>query len=144
MDTLDNTVYNDPAHGGQLPPDVESQMRSTTPWMRFIAIIGFIGIFLMIGISIVTMIYNPQPRTMGAFVGYLLMAVIMFFPFLFLMQSANYFKGYIVKRDHHSLLRSFVKQKAYWRYMGIFMVVYLVILLIAIVLGIIAAGSAMM
>ena len=144
MDTLDNTVYNDPLHGGQLPQDVESQMRSTVPWMRFIAILGFIGLFVMIGISIVSMIYSPQPRTMGMFVGYLIMGVILFFPFLFLAQSAKYFNGYVLKRDHNALLRAFKKQKAYWRYMGIFMVVYLVILVAAIVFGIFAARSAMM
>ena len=147
MDTLDNPVYNDPLNpinGGQLPADVESQMKSTTPWMRFIGIVGVILLFLMLAISVMGMINDPEPRTMGMFIAYLIGGIIMFFPLLFLMQSAKYFKGYVVKRDHNFLLRAFMKQKAYWRYMGIFMVIYLALVVIGLVFMIVAASSSMM
>lgn len=144
MDTLDNTVYNDPVSGGQLPPDVEMQMKATTPWMKFIAILGFVGLFIMVAISITTMVISPQPQTMGMFAGYLIGAVVLFFPLLFLVQSASSFNGYLEKRDHHELVRAFSKQKAYWRYMGIFMIVYLVIVIAGIIFGLLAARSAMM
>lgn len=144
MDTLDNTVYNDPVNGGQLPPDVESQMKSTTPWMKFIAILGFVGLFIMIAVSVTSMIMSPQAQTMGMFVGYLIAAVVLFFPLLFLVQSVSSFNGYVARRDHSELVRAFSKQKAYWRYMGIFMIVYLVIVIAGIIFGLLAARSAMM
>lgn len=122
-------------------------------WARFLSIVGFISLGLLVVLGIATSATLSRmsdaygaPRGMGTAVGttsavlYIIMAVIYFFPLLYLFRFANAMQAALRANDQERLTVSFQNLKSCLRYVGILTVIALVFMLIAIVM--VMAGMA--
>lgn len=119
---------------------------ATRPWVKFLAILGFIGIafmfiaalFVMFGSRLIPT--QPGGQAFGAFMAflYILFAALYFMPCLFLYRYSRAIAA--IPGSGQSALEDALKnQKSFWKFMGIVALVILSIEVIAIVIGILAA-----
>lgn len=112
-------------------------LREIGKWAKFFAILGFIGIGFMVlgglffgtfmgrlgGGAMGAGMVGMAPGIMGAI--YVIFAVIMVVPMIYLNKFANYISVAINSNDNHSLEMAFEKFKSYYKYIGIFTIVIL-------------------
>ena len=129
----------------------ESQihLRETKQWANFLAIIGFIfiGLIVVMAFSVGAIFSSIGPGfdgfPMALFGGiYLLMAIVYFFPVLYLYKFAEYMGKALSGKNPVDLNASFRNLKAHYRYIGILMVImlslYIIGIIIAAIIGIAA------
>jgi hypothetical protein len=138
-----------------IEPSILEYLSETARWGKFLSILGFImcGILLLAGIIIPPMLsrvsvpmMGGQARMMaGMSVGvmiflYLIIAVIYFFPCLYLFLFSRDMKLAIASEDQFKLTESFKNLKKMFKYIGILTIVflsfYVLILGIAVIAGI--------
>jgi len=77
---------------------------------------------------------------MGYFAGmgfvYLLLAVVLFFPNLFLIQYSNLLKRFSTDKSPADFELAMAKQKQFWMYVGILSIIYIAIIIIAVLFGV--------
>jgi uncharacterized membrane protein YjgN (DUF898 family) len=119
-------------------------------WGKFLAIIGFIvcGLIIIVGIymaSAASEVNRAFSRygsgssfsgmgTMMAVV-YIIVALIYFFPCLYLLRFSNHMKAALAADDQSSLTASFQNLKSMFKFVGIFTIVILSIYILAFILG---------
>jgi hypothetical protein len=101
-------------------------------WAMFLSIAGFvfIGIMVVFGFSIgfIFKAFDPEadmpgfPMFIFGFF-YLVMAVIYFFPILFLFRFSFYTKKSILENDNSALVVAFNNLKSHYAFIGILMVI---------------------
>jgi amino acid transporter len=128
-------------------------LRSAAPWMQFIAIVGFVfcGLMVLAALSILFSFaqapaYHPgwnyrELQQMGMVIGviYLISAVVMFFPNLFLVKYSRGIKTFLNSNEISDLNYGFKMQKNFWLFVGIMTIIYIGIILLTIILAIFAA-----
>jgi len=72
---------------------------------------------------------------------YVIIAVVIFFPQLFLVQYSNALGRYTRDKNPADLENALKKQNAFWMYMGILMIIYLAFFVIALLAGGLTAFS---
>lgn len=143
-----------------IDPITKAHLNETAKWARFLAIVGFIflglmviaGIYLSMTVSSFESIdsspYGRNTSNMFAAMGvgmmifYVILAVIMLFPLLFLLRFANKIRHALAGNDQDVLNTSFQNLKAYFRYIGIVTIVGLAFYAIAILFAILGAAAA--
>jgi hypothetical protein len=117
-------------------------MRQTRPWVMLFAVLIFISLGFMVLGAIGMMVggaFMPQteggPPLMVMAVIYLVMALLYFFPALFLVRYAGAIGRLTSSRAAGDLEAALAHQKSFWKFVGI---VTLVAIVIAI-LGVVAA-----
>lgn len=126
-------------------------------WAKFLAIIGFIvcGIIVLAGIFAGSLMSSFSSSQYGEFGGwtnlggfgalaavfYVLIALLYFFPCLFLFNFAAKMKAALLADDQDTLNLSFQNLKKTFRFVGIVTIVVLSIYLLVFILGIIAAAT---
>ncbi|MFL5742064.1 MAG: DUF5362 family protein [Flavisolibacter sp.] len=138
-----------------IDPVTKSHLLETARWGRFLAIMGFIlcVLIVVLGVffgSLMTRIYNrdgiqPMPAGMNIVMAcvYLVIAVIYFFPCLFLFRFSSGIKLALNSNEQDRLNASFENLKSLFRYVGIMTIIILVIyglILIFAILGFAARG----
>lgn len=142
--------------GMQLSNAALDFLKESAKWSKLLAIVGFVGIGLMIVAAIfMGTIFSAMPSTQMAggpefplwilsFV-YLLMAALYFFPVYYLYKYATYTRSAIDTNDSSLLEKGIEKLKSHHKFLGIMMLVILslygIIFLIALIGGGIAAAS---
>jgi len=128
-------------------------LKDTSPWLRFIGILGYIGfgtICLMAVISLIVSIAVgeiPGLESLGAVSGIVLFlllgvfAAIVFFPAHFTYKFGSYIRNYINSNSTADLETAFKFNKLFWLVYGIITIVYLAFSILGIP-GIIAAIGA--
>lgn len=140
-----------------------SHLAEAGRWAKFLAIIGFIGcaFIVLIGLFFGSFIgmfssqyganpYNDISASGSGFgaamaVYYIVIALIYFFPCLFLFRFANKMKTALASNDQEVLNASFQNLKATFRFLGIItiiMLAFVVLAFIVVILGV-ATGSNM-
>ncbi|HUM66201.1 MAG TPA: DUF5362 family protein [Chitinophagaceae bacterium] len=140
----------------------KAHLAEAARWARFLAIVGFvvcalvvlIGIFFSSFIGVLSNRYGGDSAYgdvsvtpgLGAVMAvyYIIIALIYFFPCLFLFRFATKMKVALASNDQETLNTSFQNLKATFRYMGIVTIVMLVFFLLAFLvgfLGVLTAGS---
>ena len=139
----------------------QAYLLETTRWTKFLAIVGFIaiGVMLLIALSIIFVgpmmssykgpasgSFNPF-GTLGA-VGlgiiYLAGICLYFYPVYALIKFSSCIKRGIKNQDQHSLKEGFRHQKNMYSYLGILTIITLVLYLILFLFGGLAAMMAIM
>lgn len=108
-------------------------------WAKFLSIIGFIGIGLMVLAAIVMMVagatlssfsnnygddYSSNPVGAGLIgILYIIMAVLYFFPVYYLFKSAVGLKNGIINNDEVTLTDGFQNLKSHYKFIGIMMII---------------------
>lgn len=121
-----------------------NKLNAIRKWTMFLAILGFIFLGLLIVIGIITgtflSAFNSGEKTLGIpesllFVPILLMAVIFFFPVLFLFRFSKHTAMAIQFLDKQELHKAVRDLKSYFVYLGALIIVvlsvYVAVLIVA-------------
>lgn len=124
-------------------------MRATKPWTRFLSILGFISVaFTLFMAGSMILGFGPVQQqmqgeqAMSAFMFmvmggmYILMAILYFFPSLFLFKYASSIGRLLDSGGSEEMETALQHQKSFWRFAGIFSLVFVIIGLLGIVAAI--------
>ncbi len=131
METLDeNTVTNDTLIVNQ---EIKNYLLETAKWMKFLAILGFVGIGLMIIASLVMFAFGnnmsrsyeqPIPTYVLAIL-YLAGCLLYYFPIHYLYKTSILLKEGLIEGIQDDLISGFRYLKMHYKYIGISMIVVL-------------------
>lgn len=131
--------------------EVKDFMLQIAKWAKFLSIIGFIGLGFMIIAGLGVMVMGETISQMNrqasviplGLVGflYLLMAVLYFFPILYLYKSSVELKKGLNSNNQESFNNGFKNLKSHYKFIGILMIVLLSLYLLIFLLGFIFAGA---
>lgn len=138
---------------------IDSQSRSflaeTAKWGKFLAIIGFIvcifivlaGIFMATQASALDKVFgdyggtsNSVLKGLGPLMAlvYIIIAIIYFFPCLYLMRFSNHMKAALASDDQANLTMSFQNIKSMFKFFGIFTIIVIAFYLLIFMIGLAA------
>lgn len=141
--TQDSSLF-----GLSLDPNGKAHLAEAARWAKFIAIVGFImcGLVVLFGIFFSSIFanlsssarytpYDTYSQGAGSFatmmaIIYIVIAVIWFFPFLFMFRFAGKMKLALAANDQEALNTSFQNLKIMFRYVGIITIIVLSIYVI--------------
>jgi hypothetical protein len=125
-----------------IDPVTKNHLLETARWARFLAIVGMLSLALMIVFGLFYSIWvsrtidNMQnrvgfqsPKVYGSgFVAgsafmFILMAIVGFFPLLYMFRFATQMKTALIGNDQENLNESFQNLKRYFRYLGIITII---------------------
>ncbi len=153
MDVIDNQI-NNPNAGMQLNSTAKAHIAETAKWANFLAIVGFVFLALFVIVAIFagtlmsTLLASRSP--MGAApsfmltITYLFIAVIYFFPLMYLYKFAQKAKSALRADDTHDLQIAFQNLKSVYKFMGILMIITLALYAIVFIIAIVGGGLAAM
>lgn len=128
-------------------------LKETAKWTKFLAILGFVGIGLMVLGSLVMLFAPSSLMSNGDFpfggkifimLLYLAFAVLYYFPISYLYQFSENTKKAIENNDNNAIRDAFEFLKSHYKFMGILTIILLAFYAIIIFIGIIGAGAAAM
>jgi hypothetical protein len=123
----------------------KAHLKEAAKWARFFAILGFIGLGLMIAYTFIVASVPTQgtdpllsqeessQEIMYATIVSVFLAALYFFPCLFTLRFANKMKIAIDANDMHHLNESFRNLKITLRYLGIITIIFLALILIGLI-----------
>ena len=132
----------------EIDQETLNNLNTTRKWAMFLAIIGFIilGLIIVFGLIAGTFltIFNLGEKGLGVpesllFLPILLLALIYFFPVLFLFRFSKHTAHAVQTFDKKELHKAFRNLKSYFVYIG----VLIIIVLIFYIVGLIIAGTSM-
>lgn len=143
--SLDSNLEN--SAGLKITDQAKSFILETAKWAKFLAIVGFVFIGLMVLGAFFMLIAGaslPGMGGAGAGVGvmYLLMALLYFFPTYYLLIFANKIKVGLTQSSQNDVDSGFENLKSTFKFMGILMIVVLGIYALFIVFALIAGLAA--
>lgn len=120
-------------------------LKETANWAYFLAIIGFIGIGLMVvfgalfGVILQSMPVNPY-ENVGVNVSYfgliyIFIALVYFMPVLYLFNFARKMKAAIQSKNNEVLASSFKNLKSHYKFIGVLTMVIISFYVLAIIIG---------
>ena len=149
--------------GLNIDPAGKSHLAEAARWARFLSIVGFvvIGLIVLVGIfagSIMSSMsksfgdndLGPGARMSGGIMGsflliiYICVAALYFFPCLFLYRFATKMKTALAADDQETLNTSFQNLKKLFRFVGIMTIIVLAFYAIILVFGLLGAGLSRM
>ena len=143
-----------------IDPTTKSHLSEAAKWARFLAIMGFIFLGLMVvggviaGVVMATSLSQFEGETgsgyvaggmMGGFgagmaVIYIILAVLYFFPCLFLLRFATKIKQALASNEQTDLNLGFQNLRAMFRYLGILTIIILAFYAIVFIFGMVSAA----
>jgi hypothetical protein len=135
----------------QVDHEASSYLRDAARWAKFLAIVGFVicGIIVLVALFAGSMLATSfgamgarGSTAMGAMVSviYIIIALISFFPWLFLFNFASKMQVALRNNDQVQLNQSFKNLKSCYRFLGILMIIYLCFIALALIFGAIGAA----
>ena len=144
---------------GVLTETMLIHLKGASPWLRFIGILGFIGVGMTAlgGLSVLAIfpmmgeIWDEIPgfesfgSVFGAAFGgtiavfYLGAAVLIFFPSLFIYRFGEKIRSFLRTGMEQDLEQAFRNNKSLWKFYGILCIISLAFIPVMIIVGIIAA-----
>ncbi len=141
----------------QIDHNGSAYLKEAARWAKFLAIVGFVCIGLLVIIALFAGAFlssfssfagpaSGAARVGGAFVTviYILIAVLYFFPCLYLYNFASKAQVALRSNDQEQLNTSLKNLKAMFRYMGILTIIWLCFVLLGFIAAILGAGAASM
>jgi len=128
-------------------PEIKSYLSEVAKWAKFMAILGFVmlGLMMLVGLAMGTfmspMLGEASELTGGLSAGFfmiyfLIVALIYFFPLLYLYRFAKNMQTAIAADDQASLAISFKNLKSCYKFLGILMIIGLALYGVMIIGGI--------
>lgn len=132
-----------------ITPEIKEYLRESAKWGKLLSIVGFVSmaflvllaIFMGSALSTIGGMSGIEGGLAGGFVSliYIVMAIIYFFPLLYLYRFSAKTKQALDVDDQHYLTEAFRNMKSLYKFMGIFTIVILVIY--ALIFGIALLGG---
>ena len=125
-------------------------LRETAKWGKFLSILGFIALGLMLmGSFFIGAFYNTTPQAdimpfdLGIVVTliYIVVALIYIFPIYYLYQFSAKMKEALISKDDAVLVTAFEMLKSHYKFIGVFTIIMLSVYLLAGVIGLIGVFS---
>jgi uncharacterized protein involved in cysteine biosynthesis len=137
------------APDAQLSGTMLTTLKKTAPWVRFIAILGFIGagigvlcgvVFLLGGGAFLTQALASSENAalaaagVGAALGiiYFGAALLQFFPSFFLYKYSSKLRNYSLTLNNDELESAFKYNKSFWKFSGILVIIVIALTILAI------------
>ncbi|QXP68687.1 hypothetical protein H0I28_06990 [Polaribacter sp. AHE13PA] len=108
-------------------------LKETAKWAKFLSIIGFILIAIMLVFAVfATTIFElagkmqpGMPASLGLTmtVTYLVLAIIYFFPVYYLLQFSNKMKTALSTKNDETLAKAFEMLKSHYKFIGVFTII---------------------
>lgn len=145
---MENQILESPGSAGlEIGEETQTYLYETKRWANFLAILGFIfvGLIVVLAFSISTILSSLGQGRLGNFPGplfgaiYLVVAVLNFFPVLYLYRFADHLGKALAIKNPEDLTAAFKNLKSHYRYIGIVAIVVLSFYVLAFAGGIIAA-----
>ncbi|MDR0583274.1 MAG: hypothetical protein LBG57_02850 [Treponema sp.] len=124
-------------------------LRETSPWLRFIGILGFIGCGFMLLGGIITAVLmfavsgfadELDDVYMGVFgLVYAVLGAVNFFPARFIYSFGARIRNYQLSNSELELEQAFKNNKSFWKFIGIICIIYLAFIPLGIILVIVVA-----
>ena len=159
METF-NTLDSDFREGFGFNREITSYLLETAKWSKFLSIVGFvfIGIMILVALFIGSIMGtafsampmdDTMPYSSGIFTGmmtgiYLFLALLYFFPTLYLYRFSTQVKTAIHTNSQEELTQSFSNLKSMFKFWGIFTAVTIGIYALIFLLGILGGIGSMM
>lgn len=108
------------------PTGVMAALAGTHPWARFLAILGFcvVGLMLFAGLAGgVAAAASGKPELAVIMVIYPLLSLAYFFPALFLLRFANRTRDFVARGEPHLLQSAMEAQRSLYKFTGIVAIV---------------------
>ena len=139
----DHQYGSRPLFSLSIDPVTKAQLSETARWAKFLAIVGMIGVVLIVLGGVAYSIWisvmmeslgkdlgNPSPAfetayIFGSAIGFIIIAAVAFFPMLYMFRFANRMRKALDGNDQQSLNSSFQSLKIYFRYLGIITIISL-------------------
>lgn len=130
----------------------KAYLKETAKWSQFLAIVGFVGIGIMViasffmGIIFSALPNNEElPEDFGPYmtIVYLIMALIYFFPVLYLYKFSVKLKQSLQSQDEDVLSEAFLNLKSMFKFMGVLTILLIALYILIFLFGIIAVFIAM-
>ncbi len=123
----------------------QSNLLSSAKWAKFLAIVGFIFIAIMVlgGLFAQTLLSYSSSAT-SAYSGdlikymgivYVVFAVILFFPCLYLFKFSNKMQEAVRTSSQESVDTAFINLKSMFKFYGIFTIIILIVYALALIAG---------
>jgi hypothetical protein len=153
-----STILDDNVSGESLALTRESlvYLNEIRRWTMFFAILGFIGVALLVlmafFVGAVFQLFSQfpgagpggnMPTTMFTVI-YLVIALLYFFPVLYLYRFSSNLKRALQLNDTDSLTMSFRWMKAHFKFVGVITIVLLSFYALALLIGIFAGAGALL
>jgi len=136
-----------------LSEEIKGYLRETSTWTLFLSILGFVGIGFMVLAGIFmsvlfasTGVQDPYESLgfsmswMGGF--YIILAVVYFFPVLYLFKFSRKMKSAITSKNNNDLTTAFQNLKSHYKFVGILTIALIALyILFAIFIGASAAAA---
>ena len=127
-------------------------LKETAKWTKFLAILGFVGIGLMVLISLFIVFANsmlpenimPFGSRMMIVFFYMIFAIIYCFPVYYLYKFSTNMKVALMNNDSKTIQDAFEFLKSHYRFIGIMMVIVFSLYAISIFIALIGAGATAM
>lgn len=120
-----------------------SHLSTAAKWGKFLAIVGFVfcGLMIIGGIAASAVMsslgsYSSIPFMQYIGIVYVVIAVIMFFPCLYLLKFSNKIQNALATSNQENLDMGFANLKALFKFYGVFTIVILAIYALAFLVGI--------
>jgi len=137
---------------GVLTGQMLGYLKESSPWLRFIGIIGYISFGIICLTAVISFfaviaaggIDIPGLGFLSGVMGvvvllvYGLTAVIIFFPAHFTFKFGAYLNAYFNSYAANDLETAFKNNKSLWLFYGILMIIYLAVIALSIIIGIIS------
>jgi hypothetical protein len=132
----------------EIEQDTLKDLDTTRKWSMFMAILGFIGIGILVIVGLFAGVFLTVFKSQGTGLGIsealvflivLVFAAIYFFPILYLFKFSKHTSNAVKTLDKQELHIAFRNLKRYYVYMGIIIIVILVLYVLAFVI----AGASM-
>jgi hypothetical protein len=157
IENPNNRILHDNAQTGsvttnlEITNDIGKYLHETGKWSKFLSILGFIGMGLLVLAGLVfslVMSFIPmgsEEMPFPSFVFgliYLITGAVYFVPILYLFRFSNGIQQAVSRKNQNQLVNAFLNLRKHYRFVGILMIiflsVYMLILLAAIVAGILS------
>jgi hypothetical protein len=115
-----------------LPPAplVVPPLQRTQPWVRFLAVMGFIvaGLTVFVGVMAgVAGAATGRLETLALMAVYPIIGVLYIFPSLYLLRYADRIKAYLASGQEADLAGALDAQRSFWKFAGVYTVVCIVV-----------------
>lgn len=147
MDELNRPLDSAHMEGLSLNNEMLGYLSDSAKWARFLAIVGFVVVGLMIIASFFIGTMASQYGGMGMSGGfitviYLIFAVIYFFPLLYLYRFGNEMRNALNTKDNILLTESFYNLRKHYNFIGVLTMIILILYGAMLLIGLIGGIGA--
>ena len=127
---MDTDFYNEQPQGLSINLESRDFLRNTARWGKFLAIVGFVGVGLMVLFGIMALFMGTSlggGAISGAFLSlfYLLFGVLYLLPVLYLHRFSSSMQDGLATGDEEIIAASFKNLKSLFKFMGVFTIIFL-------------------